>query len=143
MFTVWDCAVVLVDLAACQSSLVAHGTPSVFHLGCWRGSSQLDRASERAENDFCSMRVVSVLMSSRDPSALSGSLCCHLAVSHPWSRLERTVLCKPKLSGLGQGHLVVKLACPISLVVLALFLFMFNHLDLRSSYDVPVLLGES
>lgn len=35
------------------------------------------------------------------------------------------------------------LACPISLVVLALFLLMFNHLDLRSFYDVPVLLGES
>lgn len=30
MFTIWDC--VVVDLAACQSSLAAHGTLSVFFI---------------------------------------------------------------------------------------------------------------
>lgn len=109
VFTIWDCAAVLVDLAAWQSSLAVHGTLSVFYLGCWRGTSQPDREPGEARVTF----------------ALRVFLACG-QVETVWAGGDCSVSsCKPQaLSGLGAGTLAA-VTGQIFLVSLAMFLLIF------------------
>jgi hypothetical protein len=68
VFTVWGCAVVLLDLTAWQRSPVAHGSLSVFFF--LSGLLELIPSlagTQRGKDDFCALWVVSGWLARKDP----------------------------------------------------------------------------